>query len=577
MANLTKNKDLKRTLGEVAKLLRDVEKFFGRMGQTDTQQKVHDMATQIEEPFYLLVAGEYNSGKSSFLNALLGEKILREGPTPTTRKITILTYGDSYSVEEIQENLCRVIYPIESLKDITLIDTPGTNSVFVEHEKIIEGFIHRAELVVFITSSDKPLTESECEFLQLLKGKWGRKVLFILNKTDLKTEEERKEIISFIEKNCYKLLGFEPRILTVSSTEAFRAKETKSPELLKKSNMEEVEEFINEKLDLDTKMELKYLSPLKFLSNVFTELRQDLQGRITRYNTEIAGIERLEARLKSKKEDMQDYCKKYKGEIQSAFTRLKERLDTSLSFHLTTRSLLSSMFSREKIADRFRRDMTALSNPLEDLDRVIDDAVDYVTRNNRSLWEMALDYKESEKGQKKAGEGRTGLSFDDKKNELQYLLREHSKEYREFDINKEAERLRVVAQSGLAGFLALEGVALAALGGFGYLLTFLAPAVAVMVLAMALVGIGFIIVPQKRKAFRNELFKRVDILCERFTGFMAAELEKSIDRVIEEIENNVSSFRDVRWSEREVAMKHLAEMNEHADKVRDLIGKSSLP
>ena len=570
--SLTKNKDIRRTLHDVAELLRDVEKFFSRTGQTDIEQKVHDMVIQMEEPFYLLVAGEYNSGKSSFINALLGEKILREGPTPTTRKITILTHGDSYNVEEIQENLCRVTYPLETLKDITLIDTPGTNSVFVEHEKIIEGFIHRAELVIFITSSDKPLTESECKFLNLLKGKWGRKVLFILSKIDLKTEEEQREIISFIEKNCYKLMGFEPKILSMSSVEAFRAKETKSPELLKKSNVGEVEDFINEKLDLDVKMELKYLSPLKFLSNVFAELRQDLQGNIARYNTEIAGIERLEARLKSKKEDMQDYCQKYKGEIQSAFTRLKERLDTFLSFHLTTRALMASLFSREKIADRFRKDLTGLSNPLEDLDRVIDDAVDYVTRNNRSLWEMALDYKSAEKGQKKPGEERTGgLSFEDKKNELQYLLREHSKEYREFDINKEADRLRVVAQSGLASFLALEGVALAALGGFGFFLWFLAPVAAI------LIGVGFIMVPQKRKAFRNELFKRVDVHCERFTSFMSTELDKFIDRVIEDIENNVGSFRDTRWSEREVAMKHLAELNELADKVRALIGKSTLP
>ena len=570
--SLTKNKDIRRTLHEVAELLRDVEKFFSRTGQTDIEQKVHDMVIQMEEPFYLLVAGEYNSGKSSFINALLGEKILREGPTPTTRKITILTHGDSYNVEEIQENLCRVIYPLEILKDITLIDTPGTNSVFVEHEKIIEGFIHRAELVIFITSSDKPLTESECQFLNLLKGKWGRKVLFILSKIDLKTEEEQREIISFIEKNCYKLMGFEPKILSMSSLEAFRAKETKSPELLKKSNIAEIEDFINEKLDLDVKMELKYLSPLKFLFNVFGELRQDLQGNIARYNSEIAGIERLEARLKSKKEDMQDYCQKYKGDIQSAFTRLKERLDTFLSFHMTTRALMASLFSREKIADRFRKDLTGLSNPLEDLDRVIDDAVDYVTRNNRSLWEMALDYKNTEKGTKKPGEERTGsLSFEDKKNELQYLLREHSKEYREFDINKEADRLRVVAQSGLASFLALEGVALAALGGFGFFLWFLAPVAAI------LIGVGFIMVPHKRKAFRNELLKRVDIHCERFTSFMSTELDKFIDRVIEDIENNVGSFRDTRWSEREVAMKHLAELNELADKVRALIGKSTLP
>ena len=41
-----------------------------------------EMRTQLEEPFYLLVAGEYNSGKSSFINAMCGEHILQEGPYP---------------------------------------------------------------------------------------------------------------------------------------------------------------------------------------------------------------------------------------------------------------------------------------------------------------------------------------------------------------------------------------------------------------------------------------------------------------------------------------------------------------
>jgi ribosome biogenesis GTPase A len=578
MISVIKNRELKRTLSDVVALLKDVERFFTRLGHADIERKIKDMATQIEEPFYLLVAGEYNSGKSSFINALLGEKILREGPTPTTRKITLLTYGDHSSLEEVQENLCRVTYPLEVLKEITLIDTPGTNSIFVEHEGIIEGFIHRAELVIFITSSDKPLTESERQFLQLLKGKWGRKVLIILNKTDLKSPDELKEIVPFIEKNCYKLLGFEPKILTISSTEAYQAKTSQSQELLKRSNIEEVEGYIYEKLDFDVKAELKFLSPLRFLSNVFVDFRKDLETKIACYNSEIAGVERLEARLKSKKEDMREYAQKYKTEIESAFSRLKERLDTFLGYNMTTRALLTSMFSREKMWDKFKREMTSLSNPLDDLSRVINDAVEYIGRNNRALWETAMDYKKSQKGQGNADVEQGGEHhFEDKKNELLFLLKEHSREYREFDVAKEAERMRVVAQSGLVSFLAMEGVALAACAGFGYLLTWIVPAAAVMVAAIALAGTGFIIIPQKRKVFRNEIFKRIDVHCDRLVGFMMTEMEKTIDRVIEDIENSITSFRDVRWSEREVATKHLSELNELSDRVRGLIGKSTLP
>ncbi len=576
MANvIIKNKELKRTLKDVSDLLNDVEDYFSRTGHTDIQKKIRDMAKQMAEPFYIIIAGEYNAGKSTFVNALLGKKILRVGPTPTTHNVVLLTHGDSFSQEQLNENLSRVTYPSESLKEITLVDTPGTNSIFVEHEDIIENFIHRAELVIFITSSDRPLTESERKFIQLLKGKWGRKVLIVLNKVDLKSEEELNEIIPFIEKNCYKLLGFDPKVITISSLSATTAKSNQDKELLRKSNIEEIEEFIFEKMDFDVKMELKSLSPLRFLSNVFSDRKMDLETRIARYNSEIAGIERLEARLKSKREDMQEYAKKYKLEIEAAFSRLKERLDTFLGYHMTTRALMASMFSREKIGDKFKKEMTSLSNPLHDLDRVIDDAVDYITRNNRALWEIALDYKkmESAKGDVESlGEH----SFEDRKNELQFILKEHSREYREFDLVNESDRIKAVAQGGLVNFVAMEGAAIAAVAGFGYLLTFFLPAAIVMVAALALAGVGFTVIPHKRKTYRTEIFKRIDNLSDRCSNFTTSELNKAIDRVIEDIENTVACFRDVRWSERDMCMKHLAELNKLSDRVRGLIGKSSV-
>ncbi len=571
---IVKNKELKRTLAEVSKLLNDVEGFFARMGHTGLEKKIGDMTKQMAEPFYIIIAGEYNAGKSTFVNALLGKRILRVGPTPTTHNVVLLTYGDSFGQEQLNENLSRVTYPLETLKEITLVDTPGTNSIFVEHEGIIENFIHRAELVVFITSSDRPLTESERKFIQLLKGKWGRKVLIVLNKIDLKSEEELNEIIPFIEKNCYKLLGFDPKVIAISSLKATAAKGSQDQELLSKSNIGEIEDFMFNKMDFDVKMELKSLSPLRFLSSVFADHKKDLETKIARYNSEIAGIERLEARLKSKREDMQEYTKKYKMEIESAFSRLKERLDTFLGYHMTTRALMASIFAREKISDKFKKEMSSLSNPLHDLDRVIDDSVDYITRNNRSLWEIALDYKKAEQD-KGDVENLGEHSFEDRKNELQFALKEHSREYREFDLVNEADRIRAVSQGGLVNFLAMEGVAVAAIAGFGFLLTLFLPAAIVMVGAMALAGVGFTVIPHKRKVYRGEIFKRIDNLSERCTNFTSSELNKAIDRVIEDIENTVACFRDVRWSEREVCMKHLDELNKLSDRVRGLIGKSS--
>ncbi|MEK7298193.1 MAG: dynamin family protein, partial [Planctomycetota bacterium] len=357
MLNITTKAKHRDIFPEVVSLLDNSKKFFERIGGADMEKKVAEMQAQLEEPFYLLVAGEYNSGKSSFINALCGEHILQQGPTPTTNRITLLTYGEKVGVKEVGDHLCQATYPMETLKDVTLVDTPGTNSIIVEHAALTESFVHRAELVLFVTSSDHPFTESERQFLQFLKGKWGRKVLFILNKIDLKSPEELKEIVTFVEKNCYRLLGFEPKILLMSAKDAYHAKVENDEALLEKSRIKEVEAFIFDKLDLDTKIDFKLVSPLKYLYSVYTEFQQDLNEKVSKCNNDIKSIERFDTRLKNKKMDMQEYTLKYKDEIKIVFSRLKEKLDNFLNSSVTIKSVLLSKIGREKIEEKFKREV----------------------------------------------------------------------------------------------------------------------------------------------------------------------------------------------------------------------------
>ena len=175
MLNITSKAKHRDIFPEVVSLLDNSKKFFERIGGADMEKKVAEMHAQLEEPFYFLVAGEYNSGKSSFINALCGERILQQGPTPTTNRITFLTYGEKVGVRRWAITCVQATYPMETLKDVTLVDTPGTNSIIIEHAALTESFVHRAELVLFVTSADHPFTESERQFLQFLKGKWGEK------------------------------------------------------------------------------------------------------------------------------------------------------------------------------------------------------------------------------------------------------------------------------------------------------------------------------------------------------------------------------------------------------------------
>ncbi len=573
MLEIVKTPESQANILQVVNLLEDVKKFFYRIGDIKIEKKVSEMASQINEPLYLVVAGEYNSGKSSFVNAICGKRILKDGPTPSTDKITLLTYGDDVSSEEVDDHQCRMTYPLEALKDITIVDTPGTNSIITEHQQITEGFIHRAELVLFVTSADHPFTESERVFLQLLKGKWDRKLLFVLNKIDLKTDEEQNEIITFIEKNFYRLFGFEPKIISMSTKDAFLAKTTDDAELLQKSNIEQVENFIFEKLDYDTKMDLKILSPLKYLVNVFEDLKGVLGEKVSHCNTEIKSVEMFEKRLKNKRQDMADYILKYKTEIQSVFSRLKEKVDGFLNYYVNIRAIITMKFAREKIDDKFKREVFGIANPRTELERIINDAIDYFDRNNNILWDMAHDYIESEVSlQRKINEEspkRRERYSSNRESEKHTNLREYAKQFQELDGELEGARVYRVVQGGFINFVVLEGLALVIIIGLS---TFFIPLG--IIVAVILAGIGFSIYPLKRRKYRSEFVQRVDAISERYNNMMLFEFEKIVDRVIEDIGNRISSYRDTRWSEREEVNRQISDLKTISEQTKDFIRKS---
>ncbi|MGR3292399.1 MAG: dynamin family protein [Candidatus Scalindua sp.] len=575
MLEVAKSPESQDNFQHVVDLLDDSKKFFYRIGDVDMEKKVSEMAAQISEPLYLVVAGEYNSGKSSFVNALCGKRILRDGPTPSTNKITLLTYGDEVSSEEVDDHQCKMTYPLEALKDLTIVDTPGTNSIIAEHQLVTEGFIHRSELVLFVTSADHPFTESERVFLQLLKGKWDRKLLFVLNKIDLKTEEEQNEIITFIEKNFYRLFGFEPKVISMSTKDAFIAKTTGDEELLKKSNIGEIEEFIFEKMDYDTKMDLKILSPLKYLVNVFDGLNDVLGEKVSHCNSEIKSVEMFEKRLSNKRQDMTEYINKYKTETQSVFTRFKEKVDNFLNYYVNIRAIITMKFAREKFDNKFKREVFGVADPRTELERIVNDAIDYVDRNNDVLWDMAHDYIESEIAlQRKTNDDsimRKDRHFTSRGSDKHINIREYAKQFQELDGELEGAKVYRVVQSGFINFVILEGLAIGIVIGLS---AFFIPNTLGIIVASILAGIGFSIFPLKRKKYRNEFMQRVDAICERFNNMMMFEFEKIIDRVLEDIGNRISAYRDTRWSEREEVNRQITELKVLSERTKDLIRKS---
>src|SRR6476469_9920582 len=207
------------------------------------QQALDRSIEQLDELFLLVIVGEFNAGKSAFINALLGSKVVTEGVTPTTAQINVLQYGETVERHVRESNLHVITAPAPLLREIHIVDTPGTNAIIREHETITAEFVPRSDLVLFVTSADRPFTETERAFLDRIRD-WGKKVVLVVNKIDiLDGETQIGEVVSFVGSSAQSLLGFGPEIFPVSAKLAMRAKQGE-PAVWAASRFEALEQHI---------------------------------------------------------------------------------------------------------------------------------------------------------------------------------------------------------------------------------------------------------------------------------------------------------------------------------------------
>ena len=145
---------------------------------------------------------------------------------------------------------------------------PGTNAIIRRHEELTRDFVPRSDLVLFVTSADRPFTESERAFLEQIR-EWGKKIVFIVNKIDILTQPaERDEVLRYVEENAAGLLGETPRVFAVSARHAMRRTgrrvgraERMGRRPVGTSGFGEVEDYLLNTLDQEERVRLKLLNP----------------------------------------------------------------------------------------------------------------------------------------------------------------------------------------------------------------------------------------------------------------------------------------------------------------------------
>ncbi len=210
---------------------------------------LHRIPKLSEERFSLVVLGEFNHGKSTFVNALLGAPVLPAGITPTTATINHLVYADApYAKAILHDETVKTIdprtlgdwvtidghnaaqvrhvevgWPAEILKDrVTLVDTPGVNDINEQRAEITYNYIPRSDAVLFLLDGAQVLKQSERVFLeQRILRRSKDKLIFIIGKADLLAKDEQEETLRYVRANLSKIVD-NPVIFMVSAKQALQ-------------------------------------------------------------------------------------------------------------------------------------------------------------------------------------------------------------------------------------------------------------------------------------------------------------------------------------------------------------------
>jgi small GTP-binding protein len=519
-------------------LLEDLRVLLVRLGAPEADLALLKRALhQLDELFLLVVVGEFNAGKTAFLNALLGERLLTEGVLPTTSQIQVLRYGDQKHEDITGDDALVIHLPVAWLREINLVDTPGTNAVIQRHQEITEHFIPRSDLVLFVTSADRPFSESERLLLQRIR-EWGKKIVVVVNKIDLIDDPgDRQRIVDFVAENGVQLLGVTPRIFPVSARLALKAKEQagvdrgalERSDLWAQSRFEALERYILTALDAAARLRLKLENPVGVADNLSSHYRRLIDNRSAVLKDDFVAIDSIEAQLEAYEADMRRDFKYHLSHVDNVLYAMAERGDRF--FDETMRiGRIFDLVNGDKVRAEFERSVVADTS--REVEAQVSDLIDWLVQRDYRQWRDVMEYlNRRSKAHADQIVGKVGSDFEfNRQNLIASVGREAQRVVDSYDPETESLKLAQQVQSALVQTAAVEAGAL----GLGALLVAVLHTTLLDVTGLlgagALAALGFYVLPYRRTRLKQELRAGIETLRTAVERRADAPVRARVDR-----------------------------------------------
>lgn len=499
----------------------------------ELEEKLISAIDNLESLFLVVFVGEFSTGKSTIINAIIGEKTLDEGITPTTDKISIIKYGEEKGVE-LKDGIATFTVNQKNLENLYIVDTPGTNVTIEQHEQITQNFIPRADIIFFTIGAERAVTGSESEFIKFLKDDWKKKIVFLLNKIDIASDdEEYNELIQHSTSELQRIFSIEPHIIPISAKRELDKSESLN------SGFDVLRKYLFETLSEDEKIRIKLNYSLDLSLKLAEETEISIEENLLKIDKDIQKLNDFESRIEGMKEDLIENSGQFTERIRSRLLEFKSRGIEFIDNLIRFENILK-LIRKEKIATEFEQKVSLQT--VKEIEKDLDDMVAWTESSSKNIIDSSIRFYRDSVETENANISTPFLQHRMKL--IDTVRSELESKKAQIDPKLLGNNLVDTARNAVAsvlgvqvGSLALGATVVSAFSSFIVDITGILATLTIMATAFA-------ILPKKRSNAMKEFSAKVDNLSTELITSIKSQFTRDMDNVKLQIVDSMSPLRN---------------------------------
>ncbi len=549
MASQIIDKTLQAYRDDLDRLLERVQALAQDINNPDLQLTTHNLRRNINEPFLFVVVGEVKAGKSSFVNALLEAEVCATDIEPCTDSIQQIVYAEQEFVEQVEPSLRKIGRPIAILQDISIVDTPGTNTVVNEHQIITERYIPNSDLTFFVLFAKNPYQKSAWDFLDFVSAEWRKKVVFILQQADLLRPADLATNLERVKEYAYQKQIKAPIIFPTSAVleqEGDRAG----------SGFEPVRQYIQAMVSSGESYKIKLRSVSQTTQQIIDLLNGDVEGLNRQLASDRATAQSIRSKIDAgrgrSRYEINTLADRLAARYEVISARIKRDFRESLTVPMVVRRSFVGLFNQDAsmrawiddFQERCARDLR------ESLEEVSQEGAQHFVDGIRQLFDGLNEDLESVKSHRLES-SHISLKVLERRQEVIDSVR--------------AKVNNLMADHGLGDMLATQagdlaneivgGAVMAVAGTILHIIEFAVAEAILSAIGIAFAGVGVIVLAigilWQRSRIIAKFEQALDSEKGRFQEEIASRLNEKLGIIYEEVERIFTQFYD--YVEREEA------------------------